>query len=177
MVESTASPSSASPSPTPTPTPTPALTPTPTPTGAPTSTFPPGSLEDQLYKATVNFYAAINQSYRTLDTEPVADHLVPGSNAASSYTSYVEKVRSQGHHFEGLGEYQVTNFRVKLDGSNGNTRRVEFTLSISGGREVDANGKAVETYEAETWRDAWITFTGKDGQWLIVGQAVGESSN
>lgn len=177
LAESTASPSSDSPSPTPTPTPTPSQAPTATPTAAPTSTFPPGSLEDQLYKATVNFYSAINKSYRTLDTGPVADLLVPGSNAASGYTSYVEKVRSEGHHFEDLGEYKVADFRVKLDGSNGNIRRVEFTLSILGGREVDANGQAVETYEAETWRDAWITFTGKDGRWLIVGQAVGESSS
>lgn len=132
------------------------------------------SLATEFHAATSNFYRVVNKSYRTLDTRPVADLLAPGSDAASGYTTYVEKVKSAGHHFESLAEYQIKHFRVSREDPGGGVHRVKFTLSIDGGREVDGNGRTVELYGPQSWRHAWITFTEIDGRWFVVGQAVDE---
>ncbi|WP_157728770.1 hypothetical protein [Actinopolymorpha singaporensis] len=161
---------SASPTPSETPTATPTRTPTPTPTA------PSGSVEEQLHAATVNYYRVINEAYRKLDTSQIYDVIVPGSNAAQGYIDYVEQVKKRGNHFEDLGVYKVSDFKLADRGKN-EIRRVEFTLSISGGREVDENGKTVESYKPEAWRGSWMTFVRRGDRWLAAGQVLGESSS
>ncbi|MGW0229009.1 hypothetical protein ACWDWO_11905 [Actinopolymorpha singaporensis] len=151
-----------------TPTPTPTRTPTPTPTA------PSGSVEEQLHAATVNFYSVIRKSYQTLDTHPIGELLVPGSDAASGYTNYIDKVKAKGGHFKDLGGYQVSDFRVVTSARSSSMKRVEYTLTASSLQEIDKNGNVVETIRSSTWRNAWIYFQQRGGRWLIVSQNPGE---
>lgn len=153
-------------------TPSAAPTSSPTPSSTATTAEPTGSLEQELYAATVNFYAAVNEAFRTLDTRPVADVLVPGSRAASGYTTFIERVKADGHRFADVGDYSITEFEVKSDAS-AETERVEFNLAHPEGRVVDADGKTVRMLAA-TSSKAWIDFQRRGDRSLVVSQYVEE---
>ena len=170
LAESTASPSSDSPSPTPTPTPTPtpSQAPTATPTAAPTSTFPPGSLEDQLYKATVNFYSAVTEAYHVMDDDPIKPVIVPGSKAGSGYIREISELKTKKHRLIPDPAFTVTQFKVMRDGSD-ETEEVRFRLDAPAGKEVDANGKTVDTYPAGG-APGRIVLTQRGDKWLVLMQ-------
>lgn len=107
LAESSASPGSGSPSPTPTPTPTPSQAPTATPTPTPTSTFPPGSLEDQLYKATVNFYSAVTEAYHVMDDDPIKPVIVPGTRAGGGYVQDIQQLKQKKHKIIPVPTFKV----------------------------------------------------------------------
>lgn len=156
----------------PRPTVSPATQPTASPTPSTTTATPTSSLEQQLYAATVNFYEAINEAFRTLDTRPVAEVLVPGSRAASGYTNFIERVKADGHRFADVGDYVISDFTVRSDAS-GETERVEFNLAHPAGRIVDAQGRTVRTLPA-TSSKAWIDFQRRGDRWLVLSQHVDE---
>ncbi|MFD2080333.1 hypothetical protein SAMN05421678_11085 [Actinopolymorpha cephalotaxi] len=148
---------------------TPTPTPTPTRTPAPTPTAPTGSVEEQLHAATVNFYAVLNEAYKTLDTRPVDEVLLPGSNAASGYTDFIHDVKKKNQHFTFEGGYKISNFEVKSTSSKESTR-VEFDLDHGPGQVRNTANKVVMKIPQTPPSRAWIVFSKRGNKWLVVGQ-------
>lgn len=144
---------------------------TPTPTPTPTPTEPElDDHEQQLYDATVTFYDTINEAYRTLNTGPVDELIVPGSKAASGYTNYIEDAKAKGHKFVDVGEYTFSDFGLDKDGDD-SIETVEFTLTHEGGIELDADGAEVHQFTTDPGK-AKITFKQQGETWLVVTQDI-----
>lgn len=146
----------------------PTIRPTPTPTPSSTVTFD-SQREQEIYDATVHFYNTINQAYKTLDTEPIEDLVVPGSGAGVRYIEYIESVKSKGHRFEKAPQLTVVDFTIERRDADENSDGATFTLFSAGTKEVDSTGRVINEFEPGSAKRT-IQFQKVEGKWLVLSQ-------
>jgi hypothetical protein len=147
---------------------TPTRTVSPTPSETPTAS--PGSVEAQLHAATIAFYAAANEAYETLDASPIERLVVRGSQAGKRYIDYINAVKAKKHRFDITGSgLSVKEFKVEPPDADTQFETATFTLIDSGAKELDAAGRTVESFPADSWPYR-IEFQRVGDKWLVLSQ-------
>ena len=147
-------------------------TPTATPTTARASTSTAATAKDietELYEATVGFYSAITEAYKTLDPTPIRDVSSSECEACDMYVDSVESMKRQGHRFEELGRYIIEEFKVDKKAATTAAPWVTFMVTHTGAVMVDRNGKVLKRHGRQRM-SGLIVFVRENGRLLVAYQ-------
>lgn len=147
-------------------------TPTPSPTKSATAspTFrPTGDVERQLYDATTEFYAAVSKAYQTLDPAPIKTLVWPKTTAGGGYIKRIADMKAKGHKFEDAPTFALSNFNVGLQDADPNSQTITVTVTGSGSKTIDRQGKLVNQSDAGS-STAKIQFMKMGDRWLVLSQ-------